>query len=291
MTSSFSEYTRLDLSTQLPVPIQIGPNEYTYDKTTSTYKVTMKQPLQDCLVSLNRVEFVPRYSTLTSPATGSISYNSVAYPFTVSTGSDSFTDLAAAIYNVQTANNLYLVNSTGQIVTFITLALAPSNQEATLVVNPVPSTLPGGFTNPANLALTGNTPQITFSTGLSTLLGGFPSSPYPPTVSTTSSTYTSAGVPPNIFFNYKVQMRKPVPVAQYFPQQGRPCLYQGQTAFSVDGTPVRITPFNRAWYYLANNGSENLLEFAIANQSDLPVALTNPTPIFVIDCLFKAKWT
>ena len=283
------EFKQINLQSSVPISLQLGPDEYTVSSD-GHYHVNMNQPLRTALVSMNRLEFVPSYPTVVAGTTGSIVYNSVTYNFTVPTGAYSFAQLSNEINQIQLANNLYLVNPLGQTVVFINLSLATNNELASLVINPVPASLPSGFTNPGGLVLTGDTPTISFSTALSTLLGGFASSPYPATPQTSSQTFFSSALPLNIFFNYKVMMLMPRTVLRYFPTSATPCLYQGFAMFSGDGIPVTVEPLNRSWFSFANSGMEQHLEFAITDQSNLPIVLSDPNLVLSLDFIFKEDY-
>lgn len=289
MASVSTEFPKHELLSSIPLSLHLGPSDYTYSN--GVYHLDMNQPLRASLIALNRLQFTPAYTTVPTGVTGTISYNGSNYALTVPTGSYSFAQLANAIYEFQLASNLYLVNSIGQAIVFINLSLSSNSQTANLTINPIPNSLPDGFTNPADLLLTGVTPTISFSSALSTLLGGFTSSPYPPTASSTSVSYNSTTVPQNVSFNYKLMMLQPRAGQRYFPTNSTPCLYQGLVPFTNTGQSVWIEPRNRSWQWFGNNGCENKISFAITNQSNLPIQLSDPLNlVIVLDFLYQDRY-
>lgn len=287
ITSSGSTYQDANLSSHVPVAVQYTPKNYHFDPTTGIYTVQMKEALKSSLINLQRLEMIPEFPTITdSTYTGLITYNSSNYNFQLPVGQSlSVAGVAKFLYSFQTQNNLYLVNSQGQNIVFIQTAVDPADMLTQIVLNPVPSSLPTGFTNPGGLALTGNTMTITLSASLAALLGGFITTAMPATAQTTSQVFESTSNATNTFFNYSFVPIGPAIQALYYPRKGRPSLYSGITAYGSN--PIKVEPRRPSWYKYGNSGSENVLQFYIANEAtNLPIVLKNPNIVFALEHVF-----
>ena len=108
-------------------------------------------------------------------------------------------DISAYIQQVMIANGHYLVDNYGQTVTYFSCQSNASSYGITCSFTPLPSSLPNGWTNPANLALSsGNakTQQLVFDNlQFSTLFGFNPSTSVPATPSSVFVYVNSVRVP------------------------------------------------------------------------------------------------
>jgi hypothetical protein len=77
-----------------------------------------------------------------------------------------------------TQNGYYLVDNNGQRVFYITLLVNPTLYCLSLIVTPLPATLPAGWTNPAGVVLGVAGPQLVIPAGFDTVTG-FAAATYP----------------------------------------------------------------------------------------------------------------
>lgn len=271
-------YLGKTLSSQIPLSLQFGTNELTYDSNTKTYTAQLNQSLPPCCISLNTLCLNPEFQTITSSmnCTLTIVNNGNTYTSTLGVGSWSFQNIVNFIFQQLVLNGVMLTNNLQQIWVPITLALSSSNNLGILTINPVPSSLPSGWTNSTGLVLTGYCPQISFSSDLNNLLGGgLPTSLYP--VSTTqnfSSVLLTTNIPSNLYYNFKLNLLSPPVMNPYASRNGVPCLYQRYSNFVTDGTVETYEPQNRSWFYLSTSSSQKLV-FQICDSRGVPVSLAS----------------
>jgi len=135
--------------------------------------------------------------------------NVFQYTFPTSTGQQTFTvtlpngyyaanDINTYLQTKMIENKQYLVNSAGEYVYYITLQYDVNYYAVQLMCFALPTSLPSGYTNPANMTFpsTPSTPQIIISsTNNFGSLIGFNAGTYPSTVQTTNQSFTSNSVP------------------------------------------------------------------------------------------------
>ena len=121
--------------------------------------------------------------------------NSLAYVFngqtftvTLPNGQYSVSDINAFLQQIMTQNGHYLVytDSAGVPHNIFYLSLLPNSTyyTVTLTASPVPSTLPANYSNPNNLTLSGQTPQLILSPGTLAGVLGCAAGTYPPAPTT-----------------------------------------------------------------------------------------------------------
>lgn len=135
--------------------------------------------------------------------------NTFQYTFPTSSGQQTFTVTmpngfydAVAINNYlqiqMIANGQYLVNSSGENVYYMSLMYNINYYAIQLICNPVPTSLPSGYTNPASMTFptSSATPQliISSSNNFGELIG-FTSGTYPSSIQSTNQSFTSNTVP------------------------------------------------------------------------------------------------
>jgi hypothetical protein len=125
--------------------------------------------------------------------------SATVYPINFGNAFLQVSDISTFIQDVMIQNGHYLVNSFGQNVTFFSCQTNPSSYGITCVFTPLPSSLPSGWSNPANLTLsTGNayTPQLIFDgLNFSTLFGFNKNTTVPATPSATTLIVNSVNTP------------------------------------------------------------------------------------------------
>ena len=124
------------------------------------------------------------------PATG------LTYPIVMSDGIYQFADLLSYLQQVMVQNGHYLVDSNGLNVFFLNIVVNPVLYCLSLIVTPLPPSLPTNWTNPGAVNLSaagGNGPQLVIPTTIATLLG-FAAGSYPAAPQTTTFSLNS-GIP------------------------------------------------------------------------------------------------
>jgi hypothetical protein len=109
------------------------------------------------------------------------------FPVVLADGIWSFDDMMAYLRMVMRKNGHYLVDQTGAEQYYLNLVLNPVLYCLSLTATPLPTVLPEGWENPANVDLAasaGQTPQLIVPSGFSKVTG-FATGTYPSTSSTT----------------------------------------------------------------------------------------------------------
>ena len=125
--------------------------------------------------------------------TFSYKWGGVTYPVVLAEGIWTYEQIQEYFEQVMRQNGHYLKDSDDAYVYYIKLALNSVLYCISLTVTPVPSVLPAGYTNPAAITLSGNTPQIVIPSGFSTLTG-FAAGTYP-AAPQTSVYQLNSGIP------------------------------------------------------------------------------------------------
>lgn len=103
------------------------------------------------------------------------------YPVVLADGCWSFANIFTYLQNVMSTNGHFLLDPIGNSIFYITLVVNPTLYAISLIVTPLPSSLPVGWSNPGGINLAsaaGKGPQLKISPGIVTLMG-FPSASYP----------------------------------------------------------------------------------------------------------------
>lgn len=105
-----------------------------------------------------------------------------------------FTDISNMLTQMQKDNGHYLIDDSGVQKYFLSLSLNRIQYSLTLVVNPVPTSLAVGWTNPNKITLSGICPQLVVTQDISDLLGFVPGV-YPSTKTTNQYIANSTTAP------------------------------------------------------------------------------------------------
>lgn len=122
------------------------------------------------------------------------------FNFTLQEGFYTVTDINAALQQLCIANGLYLINSAGNNVFYLTLLYNASTYGVQLICSLVPSSLPVGWTQPSNFAGYPSVPTtpclvLLSASTLYKILGFSNSTTYPSTPSTTARSFLSTVTP------------------------------------------------------------------------------------------------
>ena len=140
------------------------------------------------------------YQNLAFSITWDIAGTPTTIPLTLQEGFYTITDLNAAIQQLCILNGLYLINTAGNYIYYLTLLYNASTYGVQLVCSLVPSSLPAGWTQPPGFIGYPNVPStpclvLVSSSTLYQILGFANGASYPPTPSLSPISYLSAFTP------------------------------------------------------------------------------------------------
>jgi hypothetical protein len=124
-------------------------------------------------------------------------FNGTTYPVVFVPGCyASFEALSDYIQSIMFSNGHYLLDNSGSPVYFLSLITNVVLYGCSLKCNPIPTSLPAGWSNPNSIALSGNCPQLVVSgsTSFQSLIGYAPGT-YPTTPLTSSCSFNSTIIP------------------------------------------------------------------------------------------------
>ena len=217
--------------------------------------------------------------------TFSYSWNGVTYPVTLPDGNYSVSDLNNYLQTiVMNANGHYLVDSNGNKVYYISLTANPTYYAVTLTCTPIPSSLPSGYTNPAGITLSGNTPLLIINNSAFGSLIGFSTGTYPAVTQTSIyqlnsnitaqiSPVTSVNITCNMVNNSRFNSVSPQTIYTFSPQVS----YTSQ---------INIQPSVLQWYKCIDQTYSYItVELKDQNGNDLALIDTN----WVVTLLLRPK--
>jgi len=183
-------------------------------------------------------------------------------------------------------NNHYLVDQNGDFVYYLELAVNATSYAFELRCDPIPTALPGGWSNPGGLSfpVVASTPQFIFpATNIQDLLG-FPAGTYPPATQSTTYNLNSPNVPQitdvaNIIvlcslLNNKFQYPNTI-LFSFVPKGGA-------------GTYVDVTPPEYIFVDI-QDGYYSGFDIELVNQNFQPLIIKDPT--ILIQLIFKKQTT
>ena len=155
-----------------------APNKFTYRLPQSGYKSGRDEV---ALKSMTVYFSWPNISAAKGNNSMSYIWQGNTYPIVVADGIWSFAEFSSYMQQVMKQNGHYLVDDANSDVYFLTITVNPALYCLTLVADPIPTSIPIGWSNPAAVNLTvtpGQTPQLVIPTGLTTFTG-FATGTYP----------------------------------------------------------------------------------------------------------------
>jgi hypothetical protein len=205
------------------------------------------------------------------------------YTVTMPTGNYQFSDMNGFLDLIMVEHGDYLIDQDGNNVYYITLISNPVYYAITLTVNPVPTSLPAGWSVPSNATWsfpgTPTTPQITFPAlpagavyGTSTMFGFTPGT-YPPTPIATEYQFNSQTAPQiSAVINFNLTCNL-VSANQYNANaQILYTLYPDVAYGSLQTVePVQLT------YLKVADGSYNQVSLALLDQNNQPLPMLDGT--------------
>ena len=253
-----------------------GINKFTFSLPTSGYRsgrdeVTMK--------SLALYYSWPNISSAKGNNTFSYMWNGATFPVVIADGIWSFADLNSYLQQVMAVNGHYLLNASGVKQYYISLTVNSTLYCLSLVIQPIPTVLPIGWSNPAAVVLSGNTPQLIIPSNMVTLTG-FAAATYPTVVQTTIyqvnsgipqiSDVTALNILCNLVDNSGFSTSSYVLSSFIVPS--------GQQS----GSLMTIQPVNLDWVPIQGLTQFNEITLELVDQLRRPVTIRDPTGFVAI---------
>lgn len=180
-----------DSYTIVPSSLTIqGSNEFKYSLAPGGGSIPC-----DSSVGLSNLKVTNSFINISSNVSTPITFtnNGTGTTGTFLSGTYNYDDINTELTTLQVNSNSYLIDSIGDTITFANIAYSPNYHVPVLSLTTVPSALTGaytGWTNPANMTLSGMTPTINLGSYGSIL--GFTGT-HPPSFSSTNVIYLGTG--------------------------------------------------------------------------------------------------
>lgn len=206
------------------------------------------------------------------------------YTVTVPDGFYELAQLNAYLQFTMIQNGHYLIDSNGDYVYYLELAVNVTSYAFEIRCDPIPTALPGGWSNPAGMTFpaVASTPQFVFPATDIQLLLGFPAGTYPAVTQATTYNLNSPNVPQitdvsNIIvlcslLNNKFQYPNTI-LFSFVPTGG-------------GGTYVDVTPPEYIFVDI-QDGYYPTFEIQLVNQNFQPLVIKDPT--ILIQLVFKKQ--
>jgi hypothetical protein len=259
----------------------VAPNTFTYRFPASGFKSGKDE------IALKSLTIYNSWPNI-SAAKGNNAYSYVwpgqgSFPVVVADGIWSFAEFYVYLQEVMKANNHYLVDATGHEQYFLTLTVNPALYCLSLVADPLPTTLPAGWTNPGAVDLTaaaGNTPQLVIPAGGLTDYTGFAAGSYPTAPQTTIYTVNS-GIPQvtdatslnvlcDLVDNSGFSLSPNILASFVVPSDTR------------SGALVQIQPINLDWVPIRRDQTFGEINISIVDQLNRPLTLRDTSGFVAI---------
>ena len=266
------------------IPIVAGSSKTVFD---GTNKFTFALPAtgynsgrdEVALKSLSIYYSWPNISSAKGNNTFSYIWNGVTFPVVIADGIWSFADLNSYLQQVMAVNGHYLQNAAGVKQYYISLTVNATLYCLSLVIQPLPTALPTGWTNPAAVVLSGNTPQLVIPSNMVTLTG-FAAATYPTVVQTTAyqvnsgipqiSDVSSLSVLCNLVDNSGFTTSSYI-LASFVVPSGQ-----------VSGSLMNIQPANPDWVPVQGSSKFSEITLELVDQLRRPMTIRDPTGFVAI---------
>ena len=220
----------------------------------------------------------PNVSTMLGNNSFSYIWGGTTYPVVIADGMWQFADIMDYLQQVMVKNGHYLKDANGLNVYYINFTVNPVLYCLSLTVTPVPSSLPAGWTNPAGLILSGQTPQLVIPQSMSKLTG-FPAGSYP--AAAQDIIYqTNSGIP-------QISGVTSLNVVSTIVNSSGLSLYPNTlTSFTVPsdqraGSLIQLQPSNLDWVPVRQDNFTEI-EVSIVDQLYRPVQIRDPAGFVLI---------
>lgn len=212
-------------------------------------------------------------------------FNGTTFYLTIPPGNMSPNQIGDYLTQCQFANGHYLVyteNSTSTNIYFLSIAYNTSNLQTTLTCTPIPTSLPTSYTNPNNINLSGQTPQLIIPAvsgpygGIQQILGFASTGAFPATTQTSLYQINSGALCNNPVSLININSSLVNNSNSTYPQSLltiNPNQYSFGQNISIDQPVKRYYPICPSTY--------NIIILNIVDQYNNPIPFINNTQIIV----------
>lgn len=253
-----------------------SPNVFTYKLPASGYNSGLDE------VSLKLLTMYFSWPNISSAkANNSYSYHwpgtSDAFPVVMPDGIWSFDDFNSYLQQVMKSNGHYLLDSNDDEVYYISLVVNGPLYCLSLVVTPLPASLPSGWSNPGGVTFTGalQYPQLIVSAGIATYTG-FAAGTYPASQQTGAAFTMNSGIP-------QLTDVQVINVNCNLVDSGGFTLTPSLlTSFVVPsgtaaGAPVKVEPMSPDWAPVGRNQNYSEIAIRLTDQYGKALNIRDPT--------------
>ncbi len=255
-----------------------APNKFTVKLPASGFRTGNKD--ECALKSLTLYYSWPNVSLALGTNSFAYIWNGVTFPVVLADGIWNFSDIQAYLQQVFLQNGHYLVDSTGTKQFYMSLFANSVLYALSLTVTPIPSSLPSGWSNPAGVTLSGNTPQLVVPPSGFDTLTGFTAGLYPAAQQTTLYQINS-GVP-------QITNVSALNVTSTLCASSGLSVYPNVLASFVvpsdqlPGSLIQIQPNNLDWCQVQKASTFTEIEVANVDQLMRPVVIRDPAGFVAI---------
>lgn len=208
------------------------------------------------------------------------------YNVNIPNGNYSLAQLNAFLQYRMIQDGNYLIDSTGDYVYFLDIVVNPTSYAYEIRADPIPTALPGGWTNPAGMTFpaVASTPQMVIpATNIQTLLG-FPAGTYPAVTQATPYNILSPNIPQIATISSIIVLCTLVNNRFQYPNT----IIYSFLATGDAGTPINITPPEYIFVDIVDGYYGNF-ELQFVDQNFNPMILEDPE--ILIQLIFKKRST
>lgn len=202
-------------------------------------------------------------------------YDDVNVSIPVGTNFSSISEMNNYLQTVMIANGFYLIDNNGDNVYYMSLIANPTSYGVSLVQSLVPTSLPSGWSQPANFAgypTTSKTMKFTTDTSQFNLLIGFAS----------STTFNGGASGQTFNSSFSPQLSPTSTILVKCSHANNPLslnndssiIYSFTTRGTAYGSLIEIEPQNIVYYNITTNSNNLILEFT--DQDNAPLQIQDP---------------
>jgi len=206
-------------------------------------------------------------------------WNGLTFTVIIADGLWGFADVNSYLQQVMALNGHYLLDGSGAKQYFISLTVNPALYCLNLIITPIPTALPVGWTNPGAVALSGNTPQLIIPARFTTFTG-FAAATYPAAPQT--STYQANSGVPQVSDVTSLNV-----LCNLVDNSGFSVSPQVLTSFvvptgQISGSLITIQPANIDWSPVPQSTTFTVITLELVDQLRRPVTIRDPSGFVVI---------
>lgn len=247
------------------------PNKFTLSLPSSGFRTANDEV---ALKSMSLYYSWPNISAVQGNNSFSYRWGGTTFPVVLADGIWQFHEIMAYFQQVMYQNGHYLIDAAGTTQYYINFVVNSVLYCLSLVVTPLPSSLPAGWSNPANVVLSGQTPQLIIPSSM-VKLTGFAAATYPATTQSTQfqlnsdipqiSDVSSMNVISSLVNNSGLSLTPNVLMSFVLPSDQGP------------GTLIQLQPANLDWVPVSKQQTFSEIEIEIVDQLMRPIIIRDPS--------------